>query len=131
MAAELHSTPEANKAAALAKLKQHDDAIRANGIKTGYANRDAEWKAALGVKDMDEAREVTQLRARPTVQEELKHGRFRFWQGVAAGSFVTMLTLGIGMAIYTRSVMDPAFDAAARMQMQQDVVSTLRQGAEP
>ena len=118
-----------------AQIKQEAErqrqAIRANGIKEGYSKRDGEWFKALGVSSMDEAREITGLRARPTLSEEQKHGRFRFWQGVAAGTFVTMITLGLGMAIYTRSVMDPAFDAAARMQMQQDVVSTLRQGAEP
>lgn len=118
-----------------ARIKQEAErqrqAIRANGIKEGYGKRDADWFKELGVKSMEEAKELFQLRQRPTLSEEQKHGRFRFWQGVAAGTFVTMITLGLGMAIYTRSVMDPAFDAAARMQMQQDVVSTLQRSAEP
>lgn len=130
MGAELHSTPEANKAAALAKLKQHDDAIRANGIKTGYANRDAEWKAALGVKDMDEAREVTQLRARPTIEEERKHAIGNRWRGRFEGAIFAGVLVTIAAAWYTTTIINPAFDAAARMQMQQDVVSTLQRGAE-
>lgn len=86
--------PNAQRAQALASIKQREDAIRANGIKQGYADRDATWHKGLGVKSIDEAREITELRKRPTIEEMREHGRHRFHQGA-----LLYTSLGAALAI--------------------------------
>lgn len=95
-------TPQAAQLSASQKLKQREDGIRANALKQGYAQRDAHWHKALGVQSVDEAREITQLRERPTLREYHRHGMARAFQGVAAGMVLggiimfTAYTLSLG-----------------------------------
>lgn len=120
-------TDPARQEAARIKLKQRDDAIRANGIKAGYANRDADWFSALGVTSMDEAREVTQLRARPTLSEEAKHGRFRFYQGAALGMVIgSALMLAAGALL-----VGEVFRQAGTYGREMAVTGAIAQGVNP
>lgn len=89
----------------------------------------------LGAQTLEEASQLQVVRAerdaRPTEQERLAHGSHRFWQGVAVGGAVIGSVVAVGAAWYTKAVIDPAFDAAARMQMQQNVVDTMRDSVTP
>lgn len=75
-----------------ARIKQEAErqrqAIRANGIKEGYGKRDADWFKELGVKSMEEAKELFQLRQRPTISEERKHVRGAKREGIAIGMVI-------------------------------------------
>ena len=61
----------------------------ANAIKEGRRRERGALLSKLGAKTLEEASQLAQIRAerdaRPTASEEAKHGRFRFYQGVAAG----------------------------------------------
>lgn len=112
-----------------ARIKQEAErqrqAIRANGIKEGYGKRDADWFKELGVKSMEEAKELFQLRQRPTLSEEQKHGRHRFWQGASLGSAVTAIILGTGFALYTLALTGGVLSQAVPMRAQQQIADQI------
>lgn len=135
------------------KLTLVDRALEADGIEvkaaaktvlTAYAPSIAkqarkeatqELLQRLGSQSLEEASQIVAIRAerdaRPTEQERLAHGSHRFWQGVAVGGAIIGAIVATGAAWYTKAVIDPAFDAAARMQMQQNVVDTMRDSVTP
>lgn len=107
-------------------------AERAGLIKEGRRRAMADLGPAINTIVAGQTATIRKERdARPTIEQYHRHGWARAFQGLSAGLVLMLLIAGVGLAIYTRSVMDPAFDAAARMQMQQDVVSTLQRSAEP
>ena len=57
--------------------------------KQAAAKERASLLAKLGAQTIEDASQLAQIRAerdaRPTASEEAKHGRYRFYQGVAAG----------------------------------------------
>ena len=108
-------------------------ATKAAAIREGIRRqkeRSAEAFKVIGTAHAAELTRLTKERdARVTPQEESKHGRAKYWQGFALGAVLAGAIVATGAAFYTKAVIDPAFDAAARMQMQQDVVNTLERGA--
>jgi hypothetical protein len=60
--------------------------------KQAAARERASLLTKLGAQTLEEASQLATLRqerdARPTASEEAKHGRFRFYQGVAVGGIV-------------------------------------------
>jgi hypothetical protein len=86
---ELAQTPEATRAAALAKVKAREDGIRAQAIRQGREAERKDMLQALGIQRIEEASQLAQLRAerdaRPTAGEEAKHGRHQRWLGFAIG----------------------------------------------
>lgn len=133
--ADVFQTTEARQEAARIKLKQHDDAIRANGIKAGYAKRDEEWKQRLGVSSMEEATEIGHLRSelkrRITPEEERKHGSAKFWAGMFTGAMCAAAVSAVGVAIVVNMVIGPTFDAAARSRFDQMAVEAITQERPP
>lgn len=135
MSAEIAQTPQAVQTSAAAKLKQHDDAVRANGIKQGRALERAEIMVALGVQTMDELGLIQTVRAeheaelaRVRVQherEERKHGRGHWWQGALIGGAVTGAVVAAGAAIYTDALIDNVFEASAQVRAQSEITQAV------
>lgn len=71
------------------KQEQREQGIRAQAIKQGREAERNDILKALGVQRIEDASTSAQLRAerdaRPTRDEELKHGRHRFYQGGLLG----------------------------------------------
>ena len=69
-----------------------EQGIRAQAVKEGRQAREREILATLGTQTLQDASQLTQLRqerdARPTAQEEAKHGRHRFYQGATLGLII-------------------------------------------
>lgn len=133
--AEIATTPQAAQLSAAQKLKQREDGIRAAAIKQGRQYERADMLKALGVKALEDASQLAQIRAerdaRPTPTEEAKHGRHRFWQGMAMG-------LSGGVAIGSAMValafawsMRESFDNAAQYGSRMVVSGAALQGASP
>lgn len=122
-------TDDAKRAAAAAKLKQHDDAVRANAIKHGRQAERDDWCKRLGVQSMEEATEIGHLRAelkrRITPEEERKHGSAKFWAGMFTGAMAAAALASVGVAIVVNMVIGPTFDAAARSRMDAMAVEAL------
>lgn len=97
--------------------------------KTCYAEERQRLLAGIGAKSIEEFAQVPILRAerdaRVSIDEEQKHGRFRFWQGVAMGGAIIGSLVGIGAMWITNSVIDGAFDAAGRIRAQSDMTDAL------
>lgn len=77
----------------------------------------AEVHEALGVRTLEEASQVAGIKAerdaRPTLNEELKHGRHQFWRGgVICGSFGILLGAGLVYAAFAWS-QQASFQSAA------------------
>lgn len=128
-------TPHAAAELARAKLKQRDDAIRANGIKEGRKLEREEITATLGASALEEAgllaavrheheQAVVALRA-SMEREERKHGKGQWWQGALIGGAVMGAGVAAGAALYTRSVIGNVFDAAAQMRAQSDITDAI------
>jgi hypothetical protein len=123
--AEPAQLPEAIRAQRLATIKQREDGVRAAAIKQGRILERQEIFQALGAKTVEDASQVAQLRserdARPTLSEEMKHGRFRFWQGVAFG--------GVIFSVFTATVIfvmqGVIWDTAARSFREQAMTGAL------
>lgn len=102
---------------------------RNQGIKEGRQRATAEIMQKLGVQRVEDAGQIAQLTAerdaRVSIDEEQKHGRFRFWQGVAMGGAIIGSLVGIGAMWITNSVIDGAFDAAGRIRAQSDMTDAL------
>lgn len=117
--AEPTALPAAQQTSAAAKLKAHDDAIRANAIRQGRQSERDDWCKRLGVGSLDEMLEVQHLRAeikvRPSRDEERKHGRHRFYQGMVLGGIGGLVVSGVFFAItmgVTVSQMTDVFNRA-------------------
>lgn len=116
-------TDEAKRAAAAAKLKQHDDAVRANAIKHGRQAERDDWCKRLGVQSMEEATEIGHLRAelkrRITPEEERKHGSAKFWAGAttfgAAGVLLGAALVYVAFAWSQRETLSGAAEYGSRM----------------
>jgi hypothetical protein len=97
--------------------------------KTCYAEERRRVLSEIGAKNIEEFAQVPILRAerdaRVSIDEEQKHGRFRFWQGVAMGGAIIGSLVGIGAMWITNSVIDGAFDAAGRIRAQSDMTQAL------
>lgn len=113
------------------KLKQHDDAVRANGIKEGRKLERNEILASIGAESVNDFSQLAILRAerdaRPTQREEAKHGWARLWQGIALGSI-----LGFTAAIIVGSLtLGSAFDQARQYGAGMVAVGAATQAAQP
>jgi hypothetical protein len=92
----------------------------AAGIREGKRRARVEFADAMTVAAavIDEAKE---LRLRPTLAEEIKHGRFRFYQGIAAGIIAGSLLACV--AIFT--MQGVIWDTAARSFREQAMTGAL------
>lgn len=126
---EPHALPEATRAAALAKVKAREDGIRAAAIKEGRSLERRDMLQTLGLQRLDEASQLTQLRAerdaRPTAEEERKHVKAGYWRGFAIGGAITGAIVAIGAAWLSDRMIDSAFDAAGRIRAQSDMTDAL------
>lgn len=126
---ELAQTPEAARAKAQATLKAREDGIRAAAIKQGYAARDKEWCAKLGVESVDQALQINRLiaerDARPTLDQYHRHGIARLFQGVAFGGLAFGSIITIGAMWIVSTLIDDTFDAAGRIRAQSDITEAL------
>lgn len=133
MSAEISEVP--NTENARARLKQRDDAIRANGIKQGRSLERAEIMEALGVKTLEEAGTIGAIRTEHEAElervhaqherEEKKHGKGMWWQGALIGGMVAGAGVAIGAAIYTDALIDNVFDASGKMRAQSDITDAI------
>lgn len=123
--------PEARRAEALKKIEEREKGIRANGIKQGYGDRDKEWYAKLGVTSMDEAREVTELRKRPTLTEERKHGAHKFWQGIGTGALAALVVTSLVFVLIIRQMTHMAFEEAQQATQQGALVGAAAANQDP
>ena len=123
--AEVVHTPEAARAAALAKIEAREKAIHANAVKQGRTAERTDMLKALGVQALEDASQLSQIRAerdaRPTASEEQKHGRFRFYQGTAVGMIAGALLACI--AIF--AMQGVIWDTAARSFREQAMTGAL------
>lgn len=119
---DLSVTPQAARALAEAKLKQRDDAIRANGIREGRKLERAEMLAQAGAQTLEEAgllatvrqeqeRAMGELKA-AFARMERKHGLFRLWQGIALGASLGAIAAGSATYVVIDGGQKAAFDAA-------------------
>jgi hypothetical protein len=128
-------TPFAAADLARAKLKQRDDAIRANGIKEGRRLARDEIIADLGAQSLEELGLLNALRHEHdqalaamragAEREERKHGAGKWWQGAVVGGAIVGSAVAAGAALYARAVIDSAFDAAAQMRTQSDITDAI------
>lgn len=125
MSAEIAHTPEALRAQVIAKQKAREDGIRAQAIKQGRQLERAEVLQALGVQRIEDASDLERVcaerDARPTVSEERKHGRHRFYQGAVVG--IVAGALLACMAIFTMQRV--IWDTAARSFREQAMTGAL------
>lgn len=102
------------------------DAYAGSIAKQAKKEATAELLTRLGTQTLEEASQLAKIRAerdaRPTAGEEAKHGKYRFWQGVAMGGAIIGSIVAIAAALYTDSVIDSAFDAAGEMRARADLV---------
>lgn len=114
-----NATPGETLKAQFAATKR--DAI-AEGIRRQKAKQDTETLLVVqGIKSahVDELNRISSV-ARTT----------GYWRGFAIGGMIVGSLVGTALAIYAAAIINPAFDAAARMQMQQSVVDTMQRGTE-
>lgn len=97
----------------------------AAGIREGRRRERAEQAGAMAVAAAV-VEEVRELRKRPTLAEEQKHGRHRFYQGVALGVALGALAAGLGLLI----MQDAIWDAAMRSFSQQAITGAVIQAGE-
>lgn len=107
--AEVLATPQERQEAARLKLKQHDDAVRANGIKQGRLLERGEMLQALGVHTLEDASQLAQIRqerdSRPTLGQYHRHGIARLFQGVAAGAAAAAILMsGLFLLVWREAV---------------------------
>lgn len=129
--AEVLQTNEARQEAARIKLKQHDDAVRANGIKEGRKLERNEILASVGAESVNDFSQLAILRAerdaRPTLNEEAKHGWAKFWQGTTLG-----VALGAALVLAVGSLtLSSAFNQARQYGAGMVAVGAATQAAAP
>lgn len=125
MSAEIAHTPEALRAQVIAKQKAREDGIRAQAIKQGRQLERAEVLQALGVQRIEDASDLERVcaerDARPTVSEERKHGRHRFWQGATVGVITGMIAASL-LILFMQGLI---WDTAARSFREQAMTGAL------
>ena len=120
----IDQTPIAAQISATARLKQREDAIRANGIKQGRIAERAEMLTALGVKALEDVTAIPAMKADLDARwqrEEAKHGRFRFYQGGVLG-ITAGIILGCAMIL---AMQDAIWDAATRSFREQAMTGAI------
>jgi broad specificity phosphatase PhoE len=133
VSAVISETPHA--AEARTKLKQRDDAIRANAIKQGRQAERAEILAKLGALALEDVRLTAELKAQHAAEvermtqayrrEERKYGKGQWWQGAVFGGAIIGSAVAVGASLYTRAVIGNVFDAAAQMRAQSDITEAV------
>lgn len=107
--------PNAAAEAVKAKIKQQQDAVRANGIRQGRALERQDICAQLGastIEDLSVLNRVTQELDQRWQREERKEAKGAFWRGLAFGlAGGAMLTSG-GFLLLVDRAMQSAFDRA-------------------
>lgn len=125
MTASVSQTPDAQRVEAVRKLQERDNLTVARGIKEGRRLERIEAdKATDLLKAEHKGALETQLAG--FEREEAKHVKAGYWKGFAMGSVLVGALVGGGLALYAAAIINPAFDAAARMQMQQSIVDDVR-----
>lgn len=122
--------PFAAGASAAVRLKQREDAIRANAIKVGRQAERAEMLKTLGVKALEDVTAIPVMRADLDARwqrEEAKHGRFRFYQGASLGICAGAL-LGCALILLMQ---DAIWDAATRSFREQAMTGAILSAQEP
>jgi hypothetical protein len=129
---ELAQTPEATRAAALAKVKAREDGIRAQAIRQGREAERKDMLQALGVQRIEEASQLAQLRAerdaRPTAEEERKHGRHQRWMGGLYGYVFGALSATLVILFMQRVIWDTSIQSAREQAMTGAIISSQGEG---
>lgn len=115
-------------AAAKEAQANREKGIHANAVKQGRIAERTEILTQLGAQTLADASQAAQLRAerdaRPTLNEERKHGRHRFWQGIAVGAAICAPLV----ALIILTMQSVIWDTAARSFREQAMTGAVLSG---
>lgn len=128
--AEPAQLPAASQEAARIKLKQREDAIRANAIKDGRKKERDEILATLGAKTLDELTMLGQVKSELAAQHDMitRHAvRHARWFGGAIGAAVASIAVCAAFTFIILKMQADTMDQAQRIAAQATLVGAATQ----